>query len=128
DLEVQKASQEYLQVAIAQQAIMDQVLVHMILAGTDKRSWDEILPTLKTLNLHPSSLKIIGENLQTPKPLYLLLNQLNPDFAVPLLAQSRKIACRNGSITPQEAQILESIAEKFEIPFSADVTCQSNDS
>jgi uncharacterized protein (DUF697 family) len=124
--EVQQASQEYLQVAIAQQAIMDQILVHMILAGTDKRSWDEILPTLKALNLHPSSLKTIGENLQTPKPLYLLLNQLNPDFAAPLLTQSRKIACRNGKVTPQEAKILESIAEKFEVESSANATCQEN--
>ncbi|MBD1860344.1 MULTISPECIES: hypothetical protein [Trichocoleus] len=124
--EVQQASQEYLQVAIAQQAIMDQVLVHMILAGTDKRSWDEILPTLKTLNLHPSSLKTIAENLQNPQPLYLLLNQLNPDFAVPLLTQSRKIACQNGKVTPQEAKILESIAEKFEIESSDYGACQDD--
>lgn len=112
---LKRASRDYLTVAIAQQAIMDQILVHMILAGTDKRSWDEILPTLKTLNLHPSSLKTIAENLKTPKPLYLLLNQLNSDFAAPLLPQARKIARRNQSITPQEAKILETIAEKFEL-------------
>jgi uncharacterized protein (DUF697 family) len=115
-----RVSRNYLQVAIAQQAMMDQILVHVILAGTDKRSWDAILPTLKALNLHPSTLKTIAENLKAPKPLYLLLNQLNSDFAVPLFTQARKIATRNKSITPQEAKILETIAEKFENELATD--------
>ncbi|PHK13715.1 hypothetical protein VF10_32810, partial [Nostoc linckia z13] len=76
---LKQQSEEYLQTAIAQQAIMDQILVHMILASHPEKTWSEILPELQAINLSPASLKAITENIKSPKPLDTLLNQLTRD-------------------------------------------------
>lgn len=115
----QAVIESYLSEAIAQQIIMDQILVHMILASTNHRSWSDILPCLKKLKLVPASLAMIAAHIQTPQPLYRLLNQLNSDFAVPLLIQCNKIAQFDGIITPQEAKVLEQIANKFDVDAQA---------
>ena len=94
---------------------MDQILVHMILASHPEKTWDEILPELKTLNLNPNSLDAIAQNIKSPKPLDVLLNQLNRDFAIPLLAQCYKIAQLDNKTTPVEQEIIEAIASKFDI-------------
>ncbi len=109
-------SADYLQTALAQQAVVDQVLVHMFLASYPERTWAEILPELQTLNLTAASLDAIAKNIQSPQPLETLLNQLNRDFAIPLLAQCERIAQLDRQITPSELQILDAIALKFEIP------------
>lgn len=108
-------SEKYLETAIAQEAVMDQILVHMILASHPEKTWDEILPELKTLNLNPNSLDAIAQNIKSPKSLDILLNQLNRDFAIPLLAQCYKIAQLDNKITPVEQEIVEAIASKFDI-------------
>jgi len=109
-------SADYLQTALAQQAVVDQVLVHMFLASYPERTWTEILPSLQSLNLTATSLEAIAKNIQSPQPLETLLNQLNRDFAHPLLAQCERIALLDRQITPSELQILDAIASKFEIP------------
>ncbi|MHC5859305.1 EcsC family protein [Nostoc sp.] len=108
-------SEKYLESAIAQQAITDQILVHMILASHPEKTWKEILPELKALNLTPTSLDAIAQNIKSPQPLDILLNQLNRDFAIPLLAQCYKIAQLDNQITPVEQKIIEAIANKFDI-------------
>ncbi|MEH1824798.1 MAG: EcsC family protein [Nostoc sp.] len=108
-------SEKYLESAIAQQAIMDQILVHMILASHPEKTWKEILPELKVLNLTPTSLDAIAQNIKSPQPLDILLNQLNRDFAIPLLAQCYKIAQLDNQITPVEQKIIEAISNKFDI-------------
>ncbi|MEH1921383.1 EcsC family protein [Nostoc sp.] len=108
-------SEKYLESAIAQQAITDQILVHMILASHPEKTWKEILPELKALNLTPTSLDAIAKNIKSPQPLDILLNQLNRDFAIPLLAQCYKIAQLDNQITPVEQKIIEAIASKFGI-------------
>ncbi|MEH1779305.1 MAG: EcsC family protein [Nostoc sp.] len=108
-------SEKYLESAIAQQAIMDQILVHIILASHPEKTWQEILPELQTLNLSPTSLDAIAQNIKSPKPLDVLLNQLNRDFAIPLLAQCYKIAQFDNQTTPGEQEIIEAIANKFDI-------------
>lgn len=108
-------SEKYLETAIAQQAVMDQILVHMILASHPEKTWKEILPELQTLNLTPNSLDAIAQNIKSPKSLDILLNQLNRDFAIPLLAQCYKIAQLDNKITPVEQEIIEAIASKFDI-------------
>ncbi|QLE42671.1 hypothetical protein FD723_21030 [Nostoc sp. C052] len=108
-------SEKYLESAIAQQAITDQILVHMILASHPEKTWKEILPELKALNLTPTSLDAIAQNIKSPQPLDILLNQLNRDFAIPLLAQCYKIAHLDNQITPVEQKIIEAIASKFDI-------------
>ncbi|MEH1769628.1 MAG: EcsC family protein [Nostoc sp.] len=108
-------SEKYLESAISQQAITDQILVHMILASHPEKTWKEILPELKALNLTPTSLDTIAQNIKSPQPLDILLNQLNRDFAIPLLAQCYKIAQLHNQITPVEQKIIEAIANKFDI-------------
>lgn len=111
---IQQQSEQYLNGAIAQQAIMDQITVQMILASYPDKTWEDILPELQRLQLEPNSLKTIAANIQSPQPLDRLLNQLNADFAVPVLAQCRRLAESNGTVSPQEAEILRQIEQKCE--------------
>ncbi|MEH2361437.1 EcsC family protein [Nostoc sp.] len=108
-------SEKYLESAIAQQAIMDQILVHMILASHPEKTWEEILPELQAVNLSPNSLDAIAQNIKSPKSLDILLNQLNRDFAIPLLTQCYKIAQLDNQTTPVEQEIIDAIANKFDI-------------
>ncbi|MGV0023919.1 YcjF family protein [Phormidesmis priestleyi] len=112
---IQQESEQYLNVAIAQQAVMDQILVHMILASYPEKTWDSVLPELKTLQLESYSLDTIATNIQSPEPLGKLLEQLNRDFALPLLAQCRSIAESNGEVSAEEAIVLNAIANKFDL-------------
>ncbi len=113
--ELKKQSENYLEKAIAQEAIMDQILVHMILASHPSQTWSEILPQLQTLNFSPNSLEAIAQNIKSPQPLDTLLNQLNRDFAVPLLAQCYRIAKLNNKTTLEEARVIKAIGSKFNI-------------
>ncbi|MBD2439892.1 hypothetical protein [Nostoc sp. FACHB-110] len=108
-------SENYLENAIAQQAIMDQVLVHMILASHPEKTWEEIIPQLQALNLSPNSLDAIANNIKSPQPLDTLLNQLNRDFAIPLLAQCQRIAQFDQQTTELEQEIINAIVNKFDI-------------
>jgi uncharacterized protein (DUF697 family) len=112
-------SEKYLEKAIAQEAVMDQILVHMILASHPEKTWQEILPELQALNLSPQSLDAIAKNIESPQPLDTLLNQLNRDFAIPLLAQCYKIAQLDRQTTPVEDRIIAAISSKFNIDTAA---------
>ncbi|MEH2056709.1 MAG: EcsC family protein [Nostoc sp.] len=112
-------SEKYLESAIAQEAVMDQILVHIILASHPEKTWEEILPELQTLNLSPKSLDAIAQNIKSPQPLDILLNQLNRDFAIPLLAQCEKIAQFDNQTTAAEQEIIGAIAKKFHIDTNA---------
>ncbi|MEH2073315.1 MAG: EcsC family protein [Nostoc sp.] len=115
-LETLKAeSEKYLKSAIAQEAVMDQILVHMILASHPDKTLEEILPELQAVKLSPTSLDAIAQNIKSPKSLDILLNQLNRDFAIPLLAQCHKIAQLDNKTTPLEQEIIAAIARKFDI-------------
>lgn len=109
---IQQNSEQYLNIAIAQQAVMDQILVHMILVSQPDKTWEQILPELQKLQLNAYSLNTITYHIKSPEPLGALLQQLNCDFAVSLLAQCRRIAEQDGTISPDESAILEAIAEK----------------
>lgn len=109
---IQQESEQYLTVAIAQQTLVDQILVHMILASYPEKKWEDILPELKALQLDNNSLTAIAKHIQSPEPIGALLQQLNCDFAVPLLAQCRRIAEQNGEISTEETQVLQAISER----------------
>ncbi|PSB44984.1 hypothetical protein C7B80_18715 [Cyanosarcina cf. burmensis CCALA 770] len=113
--QLEQQSKKYLETAIAQEAVMDRILVHMILASHPEKTWSEIQPQLKQLNLSPSSLEAISRNIQSPQPLEVLLEQLNRDFAIPLLAQCCRIARLDGRKTPEEDRIIQAIATKFNL-------------
>ena len=111
----QAESEKYLEVAIAQEVVMDRILVHVVLAGNPGKTWEQILPELQTLNLSPASLEVISANIKSPPSLDTLLSQINRDFAIPLLAQCEKIAQLDGITTSEEAKVIETITRKFGI-------------
>ena len=106
-------------VAASQQVIMDQILIHVILAGKPGKTWAEILPELSTLNLSPISLKVIEANIQSPPSLEALLKKINADFAVPLMAQCQKLAESDGIITSEEKLVLQTIKKTLNVNLSA---------
>jgi uncharacterized protein (DUF697 family) len=108
-----EASEDYLKDAIAQQIIMDQILVHVISAGNPKKSWEDIVPELETLNISPASLAVIKRHMKSPPPLDELLAQLSRDFAMPLLAQCDRVIQLDGVATPEEAKVIAKISQKF---------------
>jgi uncharacterized protein (DUF697 family) len=110
---IQQDSEKYLDEAIAQQAVMDQILAHMIVATYPDKNWEDILPDLQALQLDSHSLEAIAANIQSPQPLEALLDQLTPDFAVPLLAQCRRIAESNGEVSESEKRVIDAIAQKL---------------
>ncbi|MBW4555529.1 MAG: hypothetical protein KME59_06265 [Trichormus sp. ATA11-4-KO1] len=110
---LEQESDKYLETAIAQEAVMDQILVHMILASQPEKTWEEILPELQAANLSEESLAAIAQNIKSPQPLDELLKQLNPDFAVPLLARCEKIA----QLNPDFSEPLLAQCEKLRASF-----------
>ncbi|MEA5564188.1 hypothetical protein [Anabaena sp. UHCC 0399] len=108
-------SEKYLETAIAQQAVMDKILVRMILASHPEKTWQEILPQLQAANLSQTSISAIEKNIKSPQPLDQLLNQLDRDFAIPLLVQCQRIAQLDNQTTPVEQEIMTAIAKKFDI-------------
>ena len=116
---IQQQSEKYLETAIAQQTVMDQILLHMILASHPEKKESEILLELKQLNISPNSLKAIAADIKSPQPLDTLLNQLNSDFAIPLLAQCYRIAQADGLRKQEETRIIEAIASKFNIDLNS---------
>jgi uncharacterized protein (DUF697 family) len=117
DLEQQ--SDRYLKKATQMQTVMDQILVHTILASYPDKNWQEILPELKALPMSPQSLKAIEQNLASPQPLDRLLEQLDRDFAVPLLAQCYRLAKLKGEISPAQRKVMDAIATSFDIDLDA---------
>lgn len=118
---IQQQSEQYLDKAIAQQGIMDQIAVHMILVSYPNKAWEDILPELQRLQIEPNSLKTIAENIKSPQSLDQLVEQIDCDFAVSVLAQCRQLAEHNGTVSPEEAAILQQIEQKCRalIPNSA---------
>lgn len=109
----QTTSEEYLKTAIAQQLIMDQILVHVVLASHPDKSREQILPILQDLGFSTESLHLITVNIQSLPALDELLNQLDRDFAVSLAAQCQKIVQADGVITPEEHKVIAAVTSKL---------------
>jgi hypothetical protein len=63
--------------------------------------------------LSPASIEAIASQIKSPPSLEKLLEQVNSDFAVPLMVQCHKIADLDGIITPEEAQVIATIKRKL---------------
>ncbi len=115
----QKNGDNYWQLALTQSRLMDQILVHMVVASYPHpdKSWSDILPTLKAVS--PSSAKIVATHLENPQPLDELLEQLSPEFAPLLLRRCYYIAQSDGVVSHEEQKILDLIDQKFEINVDA---------
>ncbi len=114
-----KDTQEFQDHAIAQQTLMDQILVHMVLASHPDQTWDLMLPSLEQVGLSPASLEAIALNLSDPPPLENLLPQLDSTFTSSVFAQCERIAHLDDNITAAEQTILDAIAQQMQQASSA---------
>ncbi|NEP45787.1 MAG: hypothetical protein F6K35_43915, partial [Okeania sp. SIO2H7] len=96
-----------------QLAIMDRILAQMILVSHPDKAWSDIAPALQTIS--PSAAKDMESHLENPEPLEELLERLEPELGMSVLAQCYRIASLDGVITTQERKFLEAIALKFDI-------------
>jgi uncharacterized protein (DUF697 family) len=110
---IQKDSEEILKSALPQEEIIDQILVHIILAGNQGKNKEEILNDLRAANLKSESINAIASYIDAPIPLEILLNDIKPEFALFLCAQCQKFAMLDGIITPEEAELIKMIEQKF---------------
>jgi len=51
--------------------------------------------------------------MDAPLPLEVLLKDIKPEYALSLFAQCQKFAMLDGIMTPEEAQVIEMIHQKF---------------
>ncbi len=112
-------TQDFQDHAIDQQTLMDQVLVHMVLASHPDQTWDLMLPSLEQVGLSPASLEAIALNLSDPPPLENLLPQLDSTFTSSVFAQCERIAHLDDTITAAEQDILDAIAQQMQQASSA---------
>jgi len=77
-VDIREDSEERLKSALPQEEIINQILVHVILAGNQGRSKDNILADLKMANLQLGSIEEIAEYMDSPLPLEMLLKDLKP--------------------------------------------------
>ena len=65
-------------------------------------------------------MQAIASNIKSPQPFDTLLNQLNRDFAFPLLAQCYRISQLDGVTNAAErARVMKAIATKFDIDLNS---------
>jgi uncharacterized protein (DUF697 family) len=109
---LQAESEQYLEKAIAQETVMDWILVYVVYASQKFTRWDELLPQLQAANLNPKSLaeiEAVKNKSKLPPKLDILLEQLELDFAEPLLKRCTEIVEADGEINEQEGKILLTI-------------------
>ncbi|MCU0544116.1 MAG: restriction endonuclease [Oscillatoriaceae cyanobacterium Prado104] len=106
---LQAESEQYLARAIAQETVMDWILVYVVYASKKITRWDEFLPDLQAANLHPKSLaeiEAVKNQSQLLPKLDVLLEQLELDFAEPLLKRCTETIEADGEINEREGKIL----------------------
>jgi uncharacterized protein (DUF697 family) len=109
---LQAESEQYLEKAIAQETVMDWILVYVVYTSQKFTRWDELLPQLQAANLNPKSLaeiEAVKNKSKLPPKLDILLEQLELDFAEPLLKRCTELVEADGEINEQEGKILLTI-------------------
>jgi len=106
--EMRRDGDIYREQVTAQQAIMDQVLTHMVVISYPDQAKSDLLPVLEKLSLASTP-----EDLEALPPVDELLTQLQSDFAEPLAIQCYKIALSTGDISPAEKTMLDKITDRF---------------
>ena len=120
-----KETDDQLKFAPEQLAIMDKILARMVLVSYPDKALSDILPALEIIA--PSSAKNMESHLENPESLEELLERLNPELGMSVLAQCYRIAKLDGVITVEERKVLEAIAQKFDIDLDA-LERENNDS
>lgn len=112
EAEVQENALDCFDSVFEQALLMDQILVHVFMAGDVSRTWKNTVPVLHTLNLSESSIEKIS-TLPKLTPLESLIEDIDVYFAQSLLSQCQTIAQEDGVLTAQESVILELIEQKL---------------
>ncbi len=116
---IQTNSAAYWQTTLEQQVVIDQILTHMYLASQPHKSWTEVVAGLRqsTIASEDSSLTAnIAQHLEQQVPLDSLLDQLQPEFALPVLSRCYNMAKAHGrDVTDAEQAILNQIAVRFNL-------------
>ena len=106
---VECQQQRYFEEASAQQIIMDQIFAHLLKAGHPDKTWPQLLTILADFHFNPASLHLISQYLEQPSDLDTLIAQVNPEFAIPLVAQCKKLVHSHHPQTPEEKRLLATI-------------------
>jgi uncharacterized protein (DUF697 family) len=109
--ETQAETEQYLRFAIDQEIIMDQILMHIIVAGDPGKTWGDLLSNLTHYQFSDASIEAIKATAESPPLLSTLLDQINPDFAASLIAQCQRLANSDGILTTAESAALEQIIQ-----------------
>lgn len=110
-----KENEIYLENLGLQKTIMERILVCQIRASYPDRTPEELIAELRNSRLTDQSIAAISDDLEHAQTLPELLAQLHADFAPPLLIQCYHVAISDGTITPEERQILDAIATRFDL-------------
>jgi uncharacterized protein (DUF697 family) len=106
---LQAESEEYLARAIAQETVMDWILVYVVYSSKKFTRWEDFLPELQAANLNLRSLaeiETVKNQSQLPPKLDILLEKLELDFAEPLLKKCTETIEADGEINEREGKIL----------------------
>ncbi|NEQ34052.1 MAG: hypothetical protein F6K04_24190 [Leptolyngbya sp. SIO4C5] len=112
---IQRDQAKYMQSITEQQAVMDQITAHMILASYPEQSWPQISQELQKLAISEQSAQAIADNARAPKPLEALLPKLDRELAKPLVERCEQIAAQSGEMTAQKEAILNTLYSYFEL-------------
>lgn len=108
-------NETYLENLGLQKTLMERILVCQIRASYPDRTPEELIAELRDSQLSAQSIAAISDDLEHAQTLPELLEQLHADFAPPLLIQCYHVAISDGIITPEERQILDAIAARFDL-------------
>lgn len=118
-LESQAAATESLTDNLSQMMVMDEILLHVYQAGQPNKSIAEIKEDVAKLPISSDTLARLEEDLDALKPLDELLEQVDHEFAVVLIAQCDNLIEADGIITPEEESLIQKIsaylARKFQL-------------
>ncbi|MBL1209422.1 EcsC family protein [Geminocystis sp. GBBB08] len=104
----------FLEGAISQEKIMDQILFFFILAENSHKNWTEIESQLNILNFSSESISNLKEVNISETNLDNLLDKIDPNFILPLYSQCEKILETNGeNINYTQLEIINKIKEKI---------------
>ncbi len=110
-----QTTEDYLQQAVARQAVMDQLLAHVVIASNPRLSWPELSPQLQRFALTTATAEGLA-SLEDLEPVDRLLDRLDPRDVRPLLARCEKIVQYENtiSITPEAGALLAQIAARVD--------------
>lgn len=107
--DAQKAGDDFLDYAAQQDDVFQRVLTHVARAGYPQTTWGEVEADLRSLGLSSAALEIMKREWEAPHPLSTLLAQIDCSFSASLLAQCRRIAELDGTVTSQEQHVIQAI-------------------